>query len=56
MTILKTDGAITSISMDATNNEGMIGTASGSIYYANFDEKMIIKVVSSASPFQVEIN
>jgi hypothetical protein len=50
MTILKTDGAITSLSMDDANVEGMIGTSSGSIYYANFDEKMIIRIVSKASP------
>lgn len=42
--------------MDAMNNEGMIGTASGSIFYANFDEKQIIRIVSKASPYQSEIN
>lgn len=56
MTILKADGAITSISMDQSNIEGMVGSSSGSLYYVNFEEKVIIRVISKASPFQAEIS
>ena len=36
---MKFDGAITAISMDHTNNEGIVGTNNGSLYYINFEEK-----------------
>lgn len=38
--------------MDELNNEGMVGTSTGSIYYINFDEKIIIKLISSSSSGQ----
>ncbi len=50
--MLEADGAIVSLAMDDLNNEGMVGTSNGSIYYLNFDEKIIIKLVSSSSSGQ----
>ena len=43
---MKTDSAITALSMDDLNNEGILGISNGSIYYLNFTEKLIIKIVS----------
>ena len=36
---MKFDGAITGLSMDHNNNEGIVGTSNGSLYYINFEEK-----------------
>lgn len=54
MQILKAqDGAaITALAMDDLNNEGLAGTSSGSLYYLNFAEKLMIKLVSKAYPLQ----
>jgi len=41
------DSAIIAISMDSGNNEGLIGTESGCIYFINFNEKVNIRLVSS---------
>jgi hypothetical protein len=32
--------------MDDLNNEGLVGTEAGCIHYVNFNEKVIIKIVS----------
>jgi hypothetical protein len=45
---LKADSAIVALSMDDLNNEGILGTSNGSIFYLNFGEKMIIKIVNKA--------
>ena len=42
-----TESAVVAISMDELNNEGLIGTEAGCIHYVNFNEKIIIKLVSS---------
>ena len=34
--------------MDELNNEGIVGTALGVLYYINFAEKLIIRIVSKA--------
>jgi len=52
---MKADGAVTAVAMDALNNEGLIGTSHGSIFYVNFDEKQLVKIVSKASFKQEEI-
>lgn len=36
------------LSMDDLNNEGLVGTAYGVIYYFNFNEKSLIRMVSKA--------
>jgi hypothetical protein len=41
------DSAIIAVSMDDSNNEGLIGTEAGSIFYVNFNERIVIKLVSS---------
>ena len=41
--------------MDELNVEGLAGTQSGSIYYLNFSEKVIIRLVSKVSSVQDEI-
>lgn len=36
--------------MDDPNIEGMLGTENGDVYYLNFDERIIIKLISRVSP------
>ena len=43
--IFNLDGAVSAVSMDDQNCEGLIGTENGSIYYINFDEKILLKLV-----------
>ena len=43
--ILRADGPVVAISMDDLNNEGLVGTAFGVIYYLNFNEKILIRIV-----------
>ena len=38
--------------MDDLNNEGLVGTAFGTLFYINFDEKLMIRVVSK--PYSVQ--
>jgi hypothetical protein len=46
--VLKADSAIVSLAMDELNNEGVAGTSNGSLYYLNFSEKLLIRIVSKA--------
>jgi len=46
---LKADGPIVALSMDSLNNEGIIGTAAGTMFYVNFEEKLIIKFSQRAT-------
>ena len=48
LTFLRADGPVVSLAMDELNNEGLVGTAFGSLYYLNFGEKQLIRVVSRA--------
>lgn len=46
------NSAIVSISMDELNNEGLVGTEAGEVYFINFDEKLDtielpVKLISS---------
>ena len=41
--------------MDDLNNEGIAGTSSGSLYYLNFAEKLILRIVSKAYHLQKEV-
>jgi len=50
------DSAIIAVSMDDSNNEGLIGTEAGSIFYVNFNEKIVIKLVSSNNNNQSAID
>ena len=43
----KLDGGIIAVSMDSLNNEGIVGTGAGSLYYINFEEKVSLKVVNT---------
>jgi streptogramin lyase len=54
--VLKADSAVVSLAMDDLNNEGLAGTANGSIFYLNFAEKLIIKIVSKAYHLQKEVS
>lgn len=47
MEVQVADAAIVAMTMDDFNNEGLIGTEAGSIFYVNFAEKVLIKLVSS---------
>lgn len=38
--------------MDDLNNEGLVGTAFGTLFYINFDDKLMIRVVSK--PYSVQ--
>jgi len=42
--------------MDELNNEGVAGTSNGSLYYLNFSEKLLIKIVSKAYHLQKEVS
>ena len=42
--------------MDELNNEGIAGTTNGSLYYLNFSEKLIIRIVSKAYHLEKEIS
>lgn len=42
--------------MDDLNNEGIAGTVSGSLFYLNFSEKLIIRIVSKAYHLQKEVS
>ncbi len=53
--MLKADSAVVSLSMDELNNEGIAGTSSGSIYYLNFAEKLILRIVTKAYHLQKEV-
>ena len=46
--ILKADGPVVSLSMDDLNNEGIAGTAHGALFYMNFTERLIIRIVNKA--------
>ena len=46
---------VVALAMDELNNEGLVGTGQGSVYYLNFNEKMMIKIVSKATPNEVSI-
>jgi len=50
--ILRAEGPIVSLAMDDLNNEGLVGTAFGVLYYINFTDKMIIRIVSKAYTVQ----
>ena len=41
------DSAVMSITMDEQNEQGLIGTEAGNIYYVNFQEAGPIRLVSS---------
>ena len=47
---LQTDGAVTCIQMDNLNNEGILGTSKGNLYYLNLSERALIRIVSRATP------
>lgn len=53
--ILKTDSAIVALSMDELNQEGILGTANGNVHYVNFQDKILIKLISKGSTNQDEI-
>ena len=42
------DSAVVSLSMDELNNEGLLGTAKGSIYFVNFTQRQLVRLVTSA--------
>jgi hypothetical protein len=37
---------VVSLALDDLNNEGIVGTSLGVLYYLNFAEKLIIRIVS----------
>ena len=50
--ILRADGPVVALAMDDLNDEGIAGTAYGALYYLNFTEKLIIRIVSKAYSVQ----
>jgi hypothetical protein len=48
VTLFRAEGPIVSLAMDELNNEGIIGTAFGTIYYINFNDRLMIKILSKA--------
>lgn len=46
--ILRAEGAVVALALDDLNNEGIVGTSLGVLYYINFAEKLIIRIVSKA--------
>jgi WD40 repeat protein len=53
--LLKAEGPVISLAMDDLNNEGIAATSNGSIYYINFTEKIIIRIVNKAYSVQTPI-
>lgn len=47
---LQADGSVTCIQMDNLNNEGILGTSKGNLYYLNLSERALIRIVSRAAP------
>jgi len=33
--------------MDDQNNEGLVGTENGTVYYINFEEKILLKLIAT---------
>jgi WD40 repeat protein len=57
LTTQKVDSAVVSISMDDANEQGLVGTEAGSIFYLNFVESVNpIKLVSSNNMNQDAVN
>jgi len=54
--VLKADSAVIALEMDDLNNEGILGTSNGSIFYLNFTEKLIIRIVTKAYHIQKEVS
>jgi hypothetical protein len=46
--ILRAEGPVVALAMEELNNEGIVGTSHGALYYLNFSEKLIIRIVSKA--------
>jgi len=46
--ILRADGPVVALAMDDLNNEGILGTAFGGVYYLNFNEKIMIRILNKA--------
>ena len=55
MTLFRADGPVVSLAMDELNNEGIVGTSHGTLYYINFNDKLMIKMVSKAYSVQKPI-
>ena len=55
---IKTDDPIIAHQMDDQNNEGVIGTAEGSIKYIQFNDEThpCVKLVSKVSPYLDEVS
>lgn len=53
--LFRAEGPVVSLCMDDINNEGLVGTAFGTLFYINFDEKLMIRVVSKAYSVQKAI-
>ena len=50
--ILRADGPVVALAMDDLNNEGILGTAFGGVYYLNFNEKIMIRILNKAYSVQ----
>ena len=50
--LFRAEGPIVALCMDDLNNEGLVGTAFGTLIYINFDDKLMIRVVSK--PYSVQ--
>jgi hypothetical protein len=46
---IQADGAVTCVQMDNLNNEGILGTSKGNLYYLNLSERALIRIVSRAA-------
>lgn len=53
---MKADSGVTALVMDDLNNEGIAGTTNGSLFYLNFQEKLIIRIVTKAYHLDKEIS
>ena len=53
MTKIQTEHPIMALQMDDQNNEGIIGTAEGSIKYVQFNDEThsVVKLVGKVSPY-----
>lgn len=50
--IMRAEGPVTAVAMDDLNNEGLVGTSYGAIFYINFTEKVKVRIVQKAYSVQ----
>ena len=48
--VFEADGAIISLALDEMCQEAILGTSQGSIFYCNFKQDMMVRLISRVTP------